>query len=115
MVQIHGPQILAKFEVREICFRSAHPHYHVDMASRLSPGKGEEGEEDTIMGCVIYTTVYSSPVCKNLSSKLDRFLPVRSQFDTNHRVHFSTPTSCQSATFGPLFAFYCPLFFYENK
>ena len=49
---------------------------------------------------------YSSPVRKNLSSKFDRFLPVRSQLDTNHRINFSTPTSCQSATFvQQLFAF----------
>ena len=56
---------------------------------------------------------YRSAVCKNLSSKIcphksvltnlsskfDRFLPGRSQFDTNRRVNFSTPTSCHSATF----------------
>ena len=54
---------------------------------------------------VIYTTD-SSPVRTNLSSKFDEFLPGRSQFDSDHRVDFSTPTSCQSATFvRPLFAF----------
>ena len=47
----------------------------------------------------------------NLSSKFDRFLTVRSQFDTNHRVNFSMPTYCQSATFGPLAFCVCPLFF----
>ena len=52
-----------------------------------------------------------SPVCKNLSSKWDRFLPVRSQFDSNHRVNFSTPIYCQSVTFGPLAFCVCPLFF----
>ena len=31
-------------------------------------------------------------VFTNLSSKFDRFLHVRSQFDTNHRVNLSTPT-----------------------
>ena len=31
--------------------------------------------------------------------------------DTNHRVHLSTPTYCQSATFGPLDFCVCPLFF----
>ena len=35
---------------------------------------------------------------KNLSSKFDKFLPERSQFDSDHDVDFSTPTSCQSAT-----------------
>ena len=41
---------------------------------------------------------YSNPVRKNLSSKFDEFLPGRSQFDSDHRVNFSTPTSCESAT-----------------
>ena len=43
----------------------------------------------------------------NLSSKFDRFL-------AGHRVNFyahNMPACCQSASFGPLFAFYCPLFF----
>ena len=54
----------------------------------------------------IFLYYYRSPVRKNLSSKFDEFLPVRSQFDSDHRIHFSTPTSCQSATFvRPLFAF----------
>ena len=46
----------------------------------------------------------------NLSSKFDEFLAGRSQFDTDHSVDFYAHTCCQSATFGPLFAFYCPLF-----
>ena len=54
---------------------------------------------------------YSSPVRKNLSSKWDRFLPVRYQFDTNHRVNFSTPSCCLSATFRPLAFCVCPLFY----
>ena len=53
---------------------------------------------------------YSSPVRKNMLSKLDEFLAGRSQFDSDHRVDFYTHT-CQSATSGPLFAFYCPLYF----
>ena len=49
---------------------------------------------------------YRSSVRKNLSSQFDRFLAGRSNLDTNHGVNFSTPTSCQSATFvRPLFAF----------
>ena len=44
---------------------------------------------------------------------MDEFLDVRSQFDGDHGVDFST--SCQSATFvRPLFAFYCTLFFTKN-
>ena len=42
-----------------------------------------------------------------LSSKFDEFVAVQSQFNSDH---FYAPTCCQSATFGPLFAFYCPLF-----
>ena len=65
-----------------------------------------------------YTTnlyYYSSRVPKNLSSKFDEFLPARSQFDSDHRVHFSTPTSCQSATFvRPLFAFVLCFFTTKN-
>ena len=57
----------------------------------------------------IYTTIAAlSPksVFTNLYSKCDRFLPARSQFDTNHRVNVSTPTYYQSAIFvRPLFAF----------
>ena len=49
-------------------------------------------------------------VRKNLSSNLDVFLAVRSQFDCDHGVDFYAHTCCQSATFGPLFAFYWPLF-----
>ena len=46
-----------------------------------------------------------------MSSRYDRFLPARPQFDNHHRIHFSTPTCCQSATFGPLAFCVCPLFF----
>ena len=49
-------------------------------------------------------------------AKLDQFLPVRSQFDSNQHVNSVRIATFQSANFGPLlFAFYCPLFFYENK
>ena len=48
---------------------------------------------------------YSSPVRKNLSSKFDKISSRRSKFDTDHRVDFYAHTCCQSATFGPLFAF----------
>ena len=47
-----------------------------------------------------------SAVHKNLSSKFDRFLDVRSQFDTVHGVDFYVPIFCLSATFvRSLFAF----------
>ena len=54
-------------------------------------------------------------VRKNLSSKFDKFLAVRSQFDSDNGIDFYAHTCCQSATVGPLFAFYCPLPFYERK
>ena len=50
----------------------------------------------------------------HLSSTFDDNLPARSQFYSDHRVNFSTPTSCQSATFDrSLFAFV--LCFYGRK
>ena len=58
----------------------------------------------------VYTTI------GELSSKSAEFLAGRSQFDSDHGIHFSAPTCYQSATFvRPLFGFYCLLFFYEKK
>ena len=55
-------------------------------------------------------------VCVCVFAKLDQFLPVRSQFDSNQHVNSVHIATFQSANFGPLlFAFYCPLLFYENK
>ena len=54
---------------------------------------------------IIYTTT-GGP-----SSTFDEFLAVRSQFDSDHGIDFSMPTSCQSATF----VFYCTLFFTEKN
>ena len=71
-----------------------------------------------ILKLVIYTTIGDvSPksVLTNLSTKFDRFLAVRSQFDTGHRVNLYAHTCCQSASFGPLFALYCPFFLTEKK
>ena len=49
-------------------------------------------------------------------AKLDQFLPVRSQFDSNQHVNSLRIATFQSANFAPLlFALYCPLLFYENK
>ena len=42
---------------------------------------------------------------------IDENLPVRSQFQSNHRVNLSMPRYCQSATFGPLAFCVCSLFF----
>ena len=58
---------------------------------------------------------YSSLVRKNLSSKFDEFLVMQSQFDSDHGVDLYAYTRCLSATFGPLFAFYCPLSFTREK
>ena len=63
----------------------------------------------------IYTTIAHSPVRKNLSLKFDEFLAGCLQFDSDHRIDFCVHTCCQSVTFGPLFAFYCPLFFTKKN
>ena len=55
-------------------------------------------------------------VCVCVFAKLDQFLHVRSQFDSNRHVNSVRIATFQSANFGPLLsAFYCPLLFYENK
>ena len=56
---------------------------------------------------------YRRAVPKKLSSKFDEFLAGRPQFDSEHGFDLYPPTCCQSATFGPLFAFYCSLFLTE--
>ena len=63
---------------------------------------------------VISTTNLDVSVC--VCAKFDQFLPVRSQFDSNQHANSVRIATFQSANFGPLlFAFYCPLLFYENK
>ena len=54
-------------------------------------------------------------VCVCVFAKLDQFLPVRSHFDTKRPVNFCHIATFPSPTFGPLFAFHCPLFFYEKQ
>ena len=54
-------------------------------------------------------------VCVFVFAKLDQFLPVRSHFDTKRPVNFFHIATFPSPTFGPLFAFHCPLFFYEKQ
>ena len=53
---------------------------------------------------------YRRAVRENLYSKFDEFLSGWTQFDSDHGVDFYAHTCCQSATFGPFFAFYCSLF-----
>ena len=48
-------------------------------------------------------------------AKFDQFLPVRSHFDTKRPVNFFHVATFPSPTFGPLFAFLCPLFFTKNN
>ena len=48
-------------------------------------------------------------------AKLDQFLPVRSHFDSKRPVKFFHIATFPSPTFGPLFAFHCPLFFTKNN
>ena len=54
-------------------------------------------------------------LCVCLCAKFDQFLPVRSHFDTKRPVNFLHTTTFPSPTFGPLFAFHCPLFFTKNN
>ena len=49
-------------------------------------------------------------------AKFDQFLPVRFHFDTKRPVNFFHTATFPSLTFGPLFAFHCPFFFFtKNK
>ena len=61
----------------------------------------------------IYTTIGDACVC--VFAKLDQFLPVRSHFDTKRPVNIFHIATFPSPTFGPLFAFHCPLFFTKNN
>ena len=54
-------------------------------------------------------------VCVCVFAKLDQFLPVRSHFDTKRPVNLFHIATFPSSTFGPLFAFHCPLFFTKNN
>ena len=63
----------------------------------------------------IYTPIGDACVCVCVFAKLDQFLPVRSHFDTKRPVNFFHIATFPSPTFGPLFAFHCPLFFTKNN
>ena len=54
-------------------------------------------------------------VCVCVCAKFDQFLPVRSHFDTKRPVKCFHIATFPSPTFGPLFAFHCPLFFTKNN
>ena len=62
---------------------------------------------------IIYTTIGEACVC--VCAKFDQFLPVRPHFDTKRPVNFFHIATFPSPTFGPLFAFHCPLFFTKNN
>ena len=49
--------------------------------------------------------------CVCQCAKFDQFLPGRSHFDSKRPEIFVRISTFPSATFGPLFAFHCPLFF----
>ena len=63
----------------------------------------------------ISTTNLAACVCVCVCAKFDQFLPVRSHFDTKRPVNFFHIATFPSPTFGPLFAFHCPLFFTKNN
>ena len=54
----------------------------------------------------VLKTIAVTCVC----AKFDKFLPVRSHFDTKRPVIFFHTATFPSPTFGPLFAFHCPFF-----
>ena len=63
----------------------------------------------------ISTTYLAACVFVCGCAKFDQFLPVRSHFDTTRPVHCFHIATFPSPTFGPLFAFHCPLFFYGKQ
>ena len=63
----------------------------------------------------ISTTNLAACVCVCGCAQFDQFLPVRSHFDTKRPVNFFHIASFPSPTFGPLFSFHFPLFFYEKQ
>ena len=72
----------------------------------------ENGNGDV---CVCVCLCVCVCVCVCVCAKFDTFLPVRSHFETKRPVHFFHVANFPSPTFGPLFAFHCPLFFTKNN
>ena len=66
---------------------------------------------------IISTTNLAACVCQCVCgcAKFDQFLPARSHFDSKRPENFVRIATFPSATFGPLFAFHCPLFFTKNN
>ena len=66
---------------------------------------------------VILTTNLAAVVCVSVSvcAKCEQFLPKRSHFDSKRPEIFVRIATFQSATFGPLFSFHCPLFVTKNN
>ena len=48
-------------------------------------------------------------------AKFDQFLPALSHFESKRSENFVRIAKFPYAAFGPLFAFHCPLFFYEKQ
>ena len=63
----------------------------------------------------ISTTNLVARVCARARAKFDKFLPARSHFVSKRPENFVHIATFPSATFGPLFAFHCPLFFTKNN
>ena len=62
---------------------------------------------------IISNTDLAACVCQ--CAKFDKFLPARSHFYSRRPERFVRIATFPSATFGPLFAFHCPLFFTKNN
>ena len=54
-------------------------------------------------------------VCVCVCAKFDKFLAVRSYFESIRPENFVRIAKFPYAAFGPLFAFHCPLFFTRNN
>ena len=61
----------------------------------------------------ISTTNLATCVC--VCAKFDQFLPARFYFESKRPENFVRIAKFPYAPFGPLFAFHCPLFFYEKQ
>ena len=61
----------------------------------------------------ILTTNLAACVCQ--CAKYDQFLPVRYHFGSKRPENFVRIAKFLYAAVGPLFAFHCPLFFYEKQ
>ena len=62
---------------------------------------------------LILTTNLAAVVC--VCAKFEQFLALRSYFESIRPENFVRIAKFPYAAFGPLFAFHCPLFFYEKQ